>query len=408
MLQHFHILTLTHRQSELKDIGALVSAIDADGNTRDSLQEIKNRTGVDELFYVGTCNRVTLFFTTRKPVDQDFKVAMLGSAANTERLLAGMVHYQGRAAVNHLFAVAASIDSLVIGERQILGQLREAYEKCRQWNLTGDDMRVVFDQMVVAAKDVYANTRIGEKSVSVVSLAVRKMLSRTPKKDARILLLGAGQTNNLVAKFLRKYDYHDVTVFNRSLERAQQLADTFQQGRSFALSSLASYQDGFDVLFVCTASNDPIVTDANIANLLAGEDARDKIVIDLAVPNNVADSVVENHGFEYVSVEHLRQLAQVNMTFRSQEIEKAQQRLVVHENAVEQLYRQRLLERALKHIPSQIKEVKQKAVQEVFAKQLATVDPNARELMEEMLTYMEKKCISIPMKAAREALFEEV
>lgn len=407
MLQHFHILTLTHRQSDLKDIGRLVTAIDPDGNTREHLQELKDRQGIDELFYVGTCNRVTLFFTTKQLVDRNFKVAMLKGEKSND-LLAAMTHYQGTEAINHLFAVASSIDSLVIGERQILGQLREAYEKCRQWGFTGDDLRVIFDRTVVAAKDVYAKTRIGEKSISIVSLAIRKMLARAPKKEARILLIGAGQTNSLVAKFLRKYEYHNVTVFNRSPKRAYQLAASFKEGAGYPLSELSEYKEGFDVIFVCTSAIDPVINASNIENLIGDEAAFDKIIIDLAVPNNVADDVVENYAFNYVCVEDLRQLAKENMSFRTQEIQKARQRLHIHEEELRDLYRQRLLERALQDYPVQIKEVRKKAMEEVFAKELAELDhdPRVKELMEKALHYMEKKCIGIPMKAAREALIK--
>ncbi|NJO87459.1 MAG: hypothetical protein HC821_05740 [Lewinella sp.] len=175
--------------------------------------------------------------------------------------------------------------------------------------LTGDDLRLVFDRAVLAAKDVFDRTQIGEKSISIVSLAVRKMLAKAPDKSARVLLIGAGQTNNLVAKFLRKYGYTNVAVFNRSLGRAEQLAATFSGGSAFPLAELADYSMGFDVLYVCTAATESVVNQKNIGSLLAGETASGKLLIDLAVPNNVAEAVVESHAFHYISVDHLRQLA---------------------------------------------------------------------------------------------------
>ncbi len=404
MLQHFHILTLTHRHASLKDIGQLVAAIEKDGQTAANLQALQVRQGMDELFYVGTCNRVLLFFTSRRKIDIAFKASLLEGGESIQSVCSAMQHYQGYAAMEHLFTVASSVDSLVVGERQILGQLREAYERCRDWGLCADDLRLVFDRMVVAAKDVYANTRIGEKSVSIVSLAVRKMLHHSPQPTARVLIVGAGKTNTLVSKFLKKYGYERVTVFNRSEERAQQLASGFAQGQSFTMEALATYGGGFDVLFVCTASVEPIITQANIAGLLAGEVAKDKIVIDLSVPSNVAEEVVAAQAFDYVAVEHLKQLADENMAIRSQEIESASNLIYQHVEELTLVYRQRMLERVLQHIPTQIKEVKQKALEQVFAKELELLDPSSRALMEKMLTYMEKKCISIPMKTARESL----
>ncbi len=403
MLHHFHILTLTHRFASLKDIGQLVTAFDHQGQTEVQLHDLKQRLGIEELFYVGTCNRVLLFFTSRAKVDEQFKANLLTDETTLEARKA-MQHYQGHAALEHLFAVASSIDSLVVGERQILGQLREAYERCREWGLCQDDLRMVFDRMVVASKDVYASTRIGEKSVSIVSLAVKKMLHHSPQQTARVLVVGAGKTNTLVGKFLKKHGYHHVTVFNRSEERAKQLAATFEQGRGMSIQALETYQAGFDVLFVCTAAVEPVINGDNITSLLAGEPADDKIVIDLSVPNNVAEEVVNDLAFNYVAVEHLKQLADENMSFRSKEVGKAEAILAQHIEELTSNYRQRLLERALQHVPAQIKEVKQRAVEQVFAKELEQLDPSARELLEKMLNYMEKKCIGIPMKTARENL----
>ncbi|MEL6143029.1 MAG: glutamyl-tRNA reductase, partial [Bacteroidota bacterium] len=179
---------------------------------------------------------------------------------------------------------------------------------------------------------------------------------------------------------------------------------TFAEGTALTLDKLSSYSGGFDVLFVCTAAVEPIITQQNMVTLLNGEPVEEKLVIDLAVPNNVDETVVATTAFPYVAVEHLRALAEENMAFRSQEIQRAQVLLRKHLADLENEYRQRLLERALQHLPVEIKAVKQRAFDQVFAKEIEGLDPAARELMDRMMTYMEKKCIGIPMKAAREAL----
>lgn len=407
MPQHFHILTLTHRQSDLKIIGRLAAAFAPEGGQEERVGALMERQAMDECFYLATCNRITWFFTTQRTIDRDFKVNMVPDPALAE-VQEKLVHYQGREALMHLCEVAASVDSLVVGERQILGQLREAYERARAWGHTGDDLRVIFDKIVVAAKDVYANTRIGEKSVSVVSLAVRKLLQLVPRRDARVLLVGAGQTNHLVAKFLRKYEYHRVTVFNRSLPKAAALARTFPASVAHTLDQLEHFRGGFDVMVVCTAAVDPIVNEKNFKALLNGESPRGKLIIDLAIPSNVAEIVVAHRaeGLHYVGVEDLRQLARENMGFRSREILLARDILSNHIDELERGYRQRKLERAMSHLPVEIKEVRRRAIDQVFARELEELDPAARELLEKVTLYMEKKCIGIPMKAAREALIE--
>ncbi|MEM9929447.1 MAG: glutamyl-tRNA reductase, partial [Bacteroidota bacterium] len=296
------------------------------------------------------------------------------------------------------------IDSLVVGERQILGQFREAYERCRSWSLIGDDLRIVCDRIVLASKDVYNSTRIGEKSVSIVSLSMQELRRMESRPDARILMIGAGQTNLLVTKFLRKAGHQRLTVFNRSLERAEVLASSFVEGQAFPLSEIESYDQGFDVLIVCTGSAEPTVSPALFQWLLAGENPADKVVIDLGVPADVAESTVAHHDFQYVGIEQLRALAEENMDFRREEIKRAHGVLHKHLGELETTYRQRLLERAMSQLPQEIKAIKHTAVNQIFAKELHKLDPEAQDLMLRMMTYMEKRCIGIPMKVAREAI----
>jgi len=370
---------------------------------QENLTSIRERGMADELFYLSTCNRVCLLFSTSHIVDDAFIANLLPGNLSVPAM-AEMEYLRGLKAVYHLFEVGGSIDSLVVGERQILGQFRDAYEQCRKWGLIGDDLRIVCDRIALASKDVYNSTRIGEKSVSVVSLSMQQLRKFQPAPDARILMIGAGQTNLLVTKFLKKQEQQRLTVFNRTQARAANLANAFPVGKGLTLGELESYDEGFDVLIVCTGSAEPIVTPALFNWLLAGEDPRDKIVIDLGVPADVAESTVANHDFDYVGIEQLRALAEENMDFRREEIKRAHGVLHKHLGELETTYRQRLLERAMSHLPQEIKAIKHTAVNQIFAKELHKLDPDAKDLMLRMMTYMEKRCIGIPMKAAREAI----
>lgn len=403
MLQRYKILTVTHRQTPLKNIGDFVLKAEPQAH----LEALRAEFALDELFYLATCNRVMYVMAAEADLSPEWVEAFfyrINSELTPEAIRCHVQALEGEAAVNHFFEVAASIDSLVVGERQILGQMREAYDQCLAWGLTADDLRLLFQQAVVAAKDVYANTRIGEKPVSVVSLAVQKLLSMGLPTDARILLVGAGQTNALAAKFLHKYEYQRVTVFNRTVARAQQLADLFDQGRALPLDALAHYREGFDCIVVCTGAIDPVITPELYAGLLAGEAPADKIIIDLSVPHNVAPGVVSRFAPAYIEIEDLRSLAQDNMAFREQEVQRAAHLLELHLEEFPLLYRQRQLERALSRVPAEIKAVRSRALNEVFRKEVDALDPATRDLMDRMLAYMEKKCIGIPMRAAREAL----
>lgn len=402
ILRNLKILTVTHKSAKLKEIGDFVVRTSDSTTLQTQLETLKATFAFDELFYVATCNRVLYFFVTNENLDSQFTTRFFQyiNPNLSEETLQSVITLEGEAAIAHLFEVAASIDSLVVGERQILGQLREAYDQCHAWGLTGDSIRLAFQQAVVAAKEIYAQTRIGDKPVSVASLAVRKMMSAHLPKEARILLIGAGQTNALVAKFLNKHTFTNVTVFNRSAQKAEELA-TLVGGTARLLTDINQYKEGFDCLIVCTGAIDPIITTEVYPQLLNGE-AGEKMIIDLAIPHNVEEAVVQNFPVRYIEIEGLRALAQENMAFREDEVEKARILLAKHIKDFPAIFKQRQLTRAMSRVPDEIKAVKNKALNEVFRKDVENLDAPTRELLEKMLTYMEQKCIAVPMKVARE------
>jgi len=231
MIKNFKILTVTHRNTNLNELGRFVVENADQQELKSKLHDLKVQSNLNELLYLATCNRVMYFFHTEQNIDSsfisDFFQNINPSLSNTEidKLEEFVSSYEGDNALNHLYEVAASVDSLVVGEREILRQLREAYEQCNSWGLTDDNIRVAMNSAVQNAKEVYAQTKIGEKPVSIVSLAIQKLLKAGLAKDARILMIGAGQTNHLVTKFLVKHDFSNVVVFNRSFDQAQQLAE---------------------------------------------------------------------------------------------------------------------------------------------------------------------------------------
>ncbi|PHN03996.1 glutamyl-tRNA reductase [Flavilitoribacter nigricans] len=410
MLERLKILTVTHKRTNLNEIGDYVLKTGSKDELCQRLQKLKFQLRLDELMYLSTCNRVMYCLVTDHAVDASYaghffqKINPELSLEQLETIEEKVQILEGEEAMAHLFDVAASIDSLVIGERQILRQLREAYEQCHAWELTGDFIRLLIQQSIQSAKEVYAKTRIGEKPVSVVSLAIQQLMRTHLPKNARILLVGAGQTNNLVAKFLLKHGFNQVTVFNRTLEKAQEVAELLE-GKAYLLADLADYRVGFDAMVVCTGATEAIITPELYEQLLNGETSN-KIVIDLAIPNNVDREVVEQFSVHYIEIEGLRNLAKENLAFREQEIVRAHHLINRHLTEFPALLKQRQLEVALREVPNAIKDVKRKAIEEVFRKEVEVLDDNTRELLDRMLTYMEKKCIGIPMKAAREAIIQ--
>lgn len=403
MLDGYHILTLTHRDASLETIGQAIAPGD---DAPQTLQTLKADFGWDELLYLATCNRVTYLFYSQAPVDEDLADKVLRhirpelSAQVSQNVAGQMRLLHGVEAVRHLFEVAGSMDSLVVGEREIIRQLREAYDRSHAWNLTGDHLRLLMRFTIETAKEIYTQTGIGQKALSVVALAFAEMQKSHLPAEARILLVGAGQTNALFAKFLVKYGYQNVTVFNRTVEKAEALAQQFSGGRALPFDALEYYSEGFDALIVCTGATHPVITPALYQSLLAGETSR-KTVVDLSVPNNVDKHILAHHPVQFIEIENLRATARENLAHRERERTKAEDIISQRIYAYRALWHERQVERSLAHIPDEVRAVKERAVNEVFGKEFAQLDTASQELMLKMLGYMEKKCVAIPMKAAK-------
>ena len=405
MVQYYQILSITHRQTSLDNIGKFVIP-DADGEAlRIKLEQLKTDFELEELFYLATCNRVMYFIYSDKVLDESFRsdfFQAINPSIDYPALKDKMLHFHGDDALKHLLQVSASIDSMVVGEREILRQLRSSYDQCAEWKLTGDNLRLAFRLAIESGKKVYAQTKIGEKPVSIVSLAVQKLREAHLPKDARILMVGAGQTNRLVAKFLKKMNFPRISIFNRSLEKAQQVAK-IMDAEAYPLSELPDFKGGFDCLIVCTGSTKSIISPALYQQLLQG-DTSEKLIIDLSIPYNVSQKVVQNFPVKYIEIEGLKALAEENHDFRKQEVIKANKLITSQLYKFQETYQHRQIAKALQRVPAEIKAAKQKALNEVFQEDLANLDSETRHLFEKMMDYMEKKCIGIPMRAAKEAI----
>ena len=216
MLSEYKILTVTHKHVHLERIGDFVLTHANEEELATKLKNLKAKFNLEELLYIATCNRVIYLYKSSNQLDNNFLQSFfqfINPSLLTDYIQGTITAYEGNDAINYMYEVASSIDSLVVGEREILRQIREGFYKCDQWGLSGEGIRFFIKNLVEAAKEVYAKTKIGEKPVSVVSLAIRKLLQSNLPKDAKILLVGAGQTNILVAKFLKKYQFTNVTVF---------------------------------------------------------------------------------------------------------------------------------------------------------------------------------------------------
>jgi glutamyl-tRNA reductase len=405
LIDHFKVVTVTHHDVDISDIGNFYVQVPEGESKRKQLERLKQEFKIDELIYLETCNRVTYIMYTAADFC-DFSLSKFFEQLNPglETTTLEMIHsfanlYVGESAIKHLFKMASSMDSLVIGEREIFRQFRKAYQESKDAGLSSDNLRLLEKAIVATAKRIYSNTRIAQKALSVVSLAIDAMIKRNDRREQKILLVGSGETNTLVAKFLRKYDMKNVSIYNRSLDNAYTLASMLGAD-AYHLRELEKAED-FDTIIICTAANRAVI-DNQLFQKMLGNDKSQKLIIDLAVPRNVSEDVVENHNVEYIDISRLKRISEENLAFRKSELKKAEPIIKEQLIAFKSMFHQRQLEKSLSYIPKEIKAIKQRALDEVFGERIHGMDASAKSLLFEMMDYMEKKCISVPLKAARE------
>lgn len=407
-MEDFHILAFTHRQLEVNQIGWLHIAPD---DQKDRLQALKKAFGFEELMYISTCNRVEFIIRTPESVDEE-KVGTIISFLfpdyndeKTELFATNAEIYRGASAVEHLIKVTSSVDSMIIGEREIITQVRKAYQACKGFEITGDGIRLLIRFTVETAKKVYTETNIAQRPVSVVSLAYHTLKGKDVPLDARIIVVGAGVTNTNMSRFLKKHGFTNFAVFNRTLSKAERLAGQLK-GKAFPLTNLSTYDKGFDVLITCTGADQSII-DENIYTQLLQGDESSKIIIDLAIPNDMHEDVINHHVIDYISVDFLQKISSKNLEKRAREIIHVEEIIQEAVEDYKSLFRERQIELAMRIVPEKVKEIKSNALDHVFAKELESLDDSSRETMQRIMDYMEKKYMSMPMKMAKEILLKK-
>jgi glutamyl-tRNA reductase len=403
-MNSLHLISFNHRSVDINHIGRF----HLENERRDAvLTQIKEECGIQELMYLSTCNRVEFTLVYEGYPDEVFlsrffEIFFAGNNDEINFALNNHSLYHGDAALRHLFEVASSLDSLVVGEREIITQVRNAFEQSSAAGLTGDTIRVVVKKTIETAKAVYTETDIARNPVSVVSLAYRKLRALNVPLDARFIIVGSGVTNTAMARYLRKHGFTNFVVFNRTVANAASLAQEINASY-FALNELAQYDKGFDVIVTCTGAEGTVIT-KELYRTLVGKDKNRKVVIDLAIPNDLDPEIIKEWDINVIAVNNLQEVAKDNLKEREKSLEAC--RNIIENNILDfrQLFRQRQVELAMQEVPKKVKEIRETAYGAVFAKEIEQLDPASRDLLDKVLNYVEKKYISVPMKMAREIL----
>ncbi|MHB1014758.1 MAG: glutamyl-tRNA reductase [Desulfurivibrionaceae bacterium] len=297
------------------------------GDCAGPLLTLMNIEGCRECCFLSTCNRVEVIFAASDPAAaavavRGFLFAKSGLADAEAQQYSYL--YQGKEAVAHLYSVAASLDSMVVGEPQILGQLKQAYREAVEQKTTGAILNRLLHKSFSVAKRVRTETNIGGSAVSISYAAVqlaKKIFGSL--QDKAVLLVGAGEMAELAAEHLVKQGIGRVIVANRTVERAAKLARQFN-GTAVGLAELTTQLAEVDILISSTGATDLILRKDEVKPLMRQRKNRPLFLIDIAVPRDLDPELNDLDNVYLYDIDDLKNVVDVNKAEREKEALRAE------------------------------------------------------------------------------------
>jgi len=289
----------------------------------DALGELTRGQRVAEAAILSTCNRTELYLSAGEPRTAAEWLAQYHRLRPDELqpYLYTLPHDQ---AVRHTFRVASGLDSMVIGEPQILGQMKDAVRTAEAAGTLGTVLHKLFQRSFAVAKEVRSTTQVGAHSVSMAAAAVKLAARIFPSlREQKVLFIGAGEMIELTATHFAAQGPARLAVANRTLERAHALAHRFA-GHALELRALAEHLQDYDIVVSCTASSLPILGKGLVERALRARKHRPMFMVDLAVPRDIEAEVAELDDVFLYTVDDLHAIVQGNLDARRSALEQAE------------------------------------------------------------------------------------
>ncbi len=377
-----------------------------------ALQQLVNETPAEEAAILSTCNRTELYisgevseggYSINQQLLQESLFTWFAKfhELNLSQLSDCFYAYEGDIAITHMMKVACGLDSMVLGEPQILGQMKSSYAVAQEAAVLGSELHSVFQKVFSVAKQVRTDTAIGRNPVSIAYAAVNlaQRIFSDLKQDTA-LLIGAGETIDLVARHLKEQGIHKILFANRTLERAQKLADEFS-AKAILLADIPDYLAEADIVISSTASQLPILGKGAVESALKQRKHKPIFMVDIAVPRDIEPEVASLDDVYLYTVDDLRDVIDENK--QSREAAAAEASLIVEENVADYLK-----ERRARHSIAAIKSYRQYAEQlrdEVLQKALRDLDNGlqAEQVVRQMAKSLTNKLLHNPTQQLKQA-----
>ena len=365
-----------------------------------ALRTLRQETGVAEVVILSTCNRTEVYWA--------------GSASGAELsswlerhhghqldLASSLYVHQEQQAVQHAFTVASGLDSMVLGEAQILGQLKDAYRAAQEAGSTGPTLNKLFQAAFSAAKRVRSETRVGENAVSIASAIVslaRRVYSDLSAHTA--LLVGAGEMNALTGRHFMSAGVKRMVIANRTLARAQDLAAELK-AHAAGLDDLDRELAQADIVISCTASPVPLITKSAVEVAIRARRRRPIFMVDLAVPRDIDPAVAELEDVYLFSIDDLQQLIDENRQQREVAADGA--RLLIEEEVARFLSDSRAHDAgpAIRALRQQADGIRQQTVEQ--ARRLLASGKSPEEVLDYLANTLTNRLLHTPTQALRQA-----
>src|SRR3954465_9106169 len=280
-----------------------------------------------ETVLLSTCNRVEIYGTTRQATGHIKSLLQL-LCAEPGALDPHIYVYEGEAAMRHVLRVAAGLDSLVLGETEITGQMKRAYEIARNAGLTGRVLNRLFQRAFQATKEIRTRTGIGRGTVSIKSTAV-ELIGKTDLSQQSILVLGAGEMAENCVRNLVKKGAESIFISNRSFDRALDLA-TRCGGDAVCFGYCLFAMRDVDVVIAATSSSETLLSRDDVENLMKARHNRPLLLIDLSVPRNIDPAVGRLENVALYNIDDLEALARRGAQARKRELAPCHQIVEAH------------------------------------------------------------------------------
>jgi glutamyl-tRNA reductase len=370
-----------------------------------ALHTLERSDNLAEVAVLSTCNRTEVYArcTRFHPAVEDVRHFLTDqSALDPDTITDHLYTYHDDAAVAHLFGVAAGVDSMIVGEGEILGQVREAWQVAEREGMIGQLLSRVFRQSVEVGKRARTETGIGRHAVSVSSAAVAVAGERLGGlEDRRVLVIGAGDVGTGMTIALNGAGVGEIVVANRSPDRAVELAARVG-GRAIGLDDVDDALVAADVLLASTGASDVLLERSEIEAAMVRRAGRALLIVDIAVPRNVDPGVAQVFGVTLLDIDGLKAFAAQSLEQRRQEIGK------VREIITAELDKFRL-ERSAREVAPLISSMRARAEElrgtelERFRSRLARLDPDERDAVDALTRGLVNKLLHDPTVRIKDA-----